>query len=111
YLQNLQTLTLRNLRFMDNSLKSISMLSSLKHLNISNQFETSEYAYLAAKMPNTQCELFQAYTICKLTDANQELVWDRMVTGKRKPLLLSSKDGKKLEKYVQDFDNLKSSFT
>jgi len=110
-LQGLSDLRLKNLKIEDNSLRPIAELKELKKLSISNQFETKEYAYLSAKMPNTKCKLFQAFTNCSITGSNNELVWDTMITGKRKPFLLSTKDKERIKRYTIEFEKIKNSFT
>jgi hypothetical protein len=101
-LQNLLYLRLANLKLEDDSLKPIGNLKKLKELMLSNQFETKEYAWLAAKLPNTQCDSFKAYINLR----NRLSGNDVMVTGRRKPFLNSEKDGGKLQKYEQEFTRL-----
>ena len=110
-LKQLTNLSLTNLKIDDNSLRPIAEIKELKNLDISNQFETKEYAFLSANMPNTKCILFQPYTYCNITGSNKEVIWDTMITGKRKPFLLSTKDKIKIEKYQLEFEKLKNSFT
>jgi len=109
-LQKLEFLSLTNLKIANNSLKPIAEIKSLKELDVSNQFETQDYAYLSAKMHSTKCKLFKAYTNCNITGVNNELIWDTMITGKRKPFLLSTKDNARIEKYSAEFEKLKNSF-
>lgn len=107
-LNGLESLGLINLKVLDGSLEPLGNLKTLKNLNISNQFETKEYAWLATRLQNTQCKLFEAVNTCKITGTDNEIVWDTMVTGKRKPFLLSTIDHKRIEKYIKDFERLKS---
>jgi hypothetical protein len=39
---------------------------------------------------------------------DNKLVWDIMVTGRKKSFLLSTKDQVKIEKYIKDFEKLKN---
>jgi hypothetical protein len=107
-LQNLKRLRLYNLKLDDDTLRPLGSLTNLIELNISNQFETEEYAWLATRLGQTECKMFKATTSCDLVDANSKLVWDTMVTGRKKPFLLSSKDQVKIDKYIQDFERLKT---
>jgi Leucine-rich repeat (LRR) protein len=101
-LQCLRSLTLHNVRVGDNSLKPIAECNNLEELKISNSFNTEEFAYLAANMPNTKCDMFQSYV--KLDHSIGES--DVMVVGSRKPFLNSQKDKAKLQKYEQNFAGL-----
>lgn len=107
-LTNLKYLCLTNLKIEDDSLKPIGELKQLETLEISNQFETKEYAWLATRLPKTTCKMFQAINSCKIVDAKNKLVWDTMVTGRKKSFLLSTKDKAKIEKHIKDFEKLKN---
>ncbi|WP_348825748.1 hypothetical protein [Flavobacterium aestuarii] len=109
-LSNLEILSLWNLKIEDDSLRPIGNLKKLRLLEISNQFETKEYAWLAVKMKHTECKMFNAVNNCKITDANGKIVWDTMVTGRRKSFLLSNKDQVKIEKYKVEFEKLKTQY-
>jgi hypothetical protein len=63
---------------------------------------------LASRLVNTKCEKFQATSPCHIVDADNNLVWDTMVTGRKKPFLLSTKDQEKIVKYTRDFEKLKN---
>lgn len=106
-LKNLNYLGLTNLKVEDESLKPLAELKNLKELEISNQFETKEYAWLATRLKNTKCRLFQATNPCNIVGIDNKTVSDTMVTGKRKPFLLSTKDQKRIEKYQAQFEQLK----
>lgn len=110
-LNNLTFLGLSNLRVLDGSLKPLGSLKNLKKLSISNQFETKEYAWLATRLIETECNLFKAVTACDIKDIDGRTEYDTMVTGKRKPFLLSSKDQAKIDKYINDFEDLKREFS
>jgi hypothetical protein len=107
---NLKILSLWNLKVEDDSLKPIASLKNLDRLEISNQFETKEYAWLATKLTRTESKMFNAINPCRITDANQQIVLDTMVTGRRKSFLLSTKDQTKIEKHIRDFEKLKREF-
>lgn len=107
-LLNLRTLCLTNLKIADDTLQPLAHLRKLTSLYLSNQFETYEYAWLATRLPNTKCIMFQAINSCNIVGVNNELVSDTMVTGRRKPFLLSGKDQSKIDKYIRDFEKLKN---
>jgi hypothetical protein len=107
YLRDLKYLVLSNIRVSDDSLKPLSNLINLEELELSNQFETKEYAWLATRLKNTKCNMFQAITKCKIIGVDNKIVFDTMVTGRRKPFLLSSNDQAKIDKYISDFEQLK----
>jgi hypothetical protein len=107
-LTNLNTLSLTNLKIGDDTLQPLGHLKSLETLFLSNQFETREYAWLATRLPKTKCKMFQATNSCNIVGADNKLVWDTMVTGRKKSFLLSTKDQVKIDKYIKDFEKLKN---
>ncbi len=107
-LNNLKYLGLTNLKIEDDTLQPIGELKALELLEISNQFETKEYAWLATRLTKTKCKMFQATNSCNIVGADNEVVWDTMVTGRKKPFLLSTKDQVKIVKYNKDFERLKN---
>lgn len=107
-LTNLKYLGLTNLKIADDTLQPIGQLKNLEILEISNQFETKKYAWLATRLPNTKCKMFQATNSCNIVGADNKLVWDTMVTGRKKSFLLSTKDQAKIDKYINNFVRLKN---
>lgn len=107
-LKNLRYLALSNLKVEDDSLAPIGELGNLSDLEISNQFETREFAWLANKLKQTNCTMFRATNPCNIIGTDGQTVWDTMVTGRKKPFLLSTKDKDKITKYHRDFELLKS---
>ena len=107
-LTNLKYLRLANLKVEDDTLNPLADLKYLNELWLSNQFETKEYAWLATRLPNTKCDMFQAINKVNVTGNNNELVWDIMVTGRKNPFLLSSKDKTKIDKYINEFEKQKN---
>ncbi|MBS1590975.1 MAG: leucine-rich repeat domain-containing protein [Bacteroidetes bacterium] len=106
-LTNLKYLRLANLKVFDDTLKYLANLKNLEELSLSNQFETKEYAWLSSRLPNVKCDMFQATVATNITNANNEIVWDTMVVGRRKPFLNSKNDKAKIDKYITDFEKLK----
>ena len=107
-LKNLKYLGLTNLKIEDDTLHPLDQLKNLELLEISNQFETKEYAWLATRLPITKCKMFQATNSCHILSADNKLVWDTMVTGRKKSFLLSTKDQMKIDKHINDFERLKN---
>lgn len=105
---NLRYLALTNLRIEDDTLQPLGQLKDLDTLEISNQFETKEYAWLATRLKNTKCKMFKATNSCNIVGADNKTVWDTMVTGRKKSFLLSTKDKAKIEKHTKDFEKLKT---
>ena len=105
---NLEYLGLTNIKVEDDTLKYLGVLKSLKLLEISNQFEAKEYAWLATRLTDTACKMFQAVNPCNIIGVDNQTVWDTMVTGRRKPFLLSTKDQERINKYVKEFERLKN---
>jgi hypothetical protein len=110
HLKKLQYLRLMQIKVADESLEPISGLNNLKKLEISNQFPTKEYANLTVKLPKTECSMFQPYQEVEIKDEYGNLVYDRMIIGKRKPFLLSKKDQTRIEKYEKEFEKLKNNY-
>jgi hypothetical protein len=106
-LNNLKYLELGNLKVKDASLRYLGLLTSLDELAISNQFDIKEYAWLATRLDKTKCDLFNGFRKIDLCDSNNKTVFDTMITGKRKPLLLSTKDKEKIKLYRDEFEMLK----
>jgi hypothetical protein len=107
-LTNLRKLSLTNLKIADDTLQPLGHLKHLEVLNLSNQFETKEYAWLATRLTNTNCKMFKATNSCNIVGADNKTVWDTMVTGRKKSFLLSTKDQSKIDKHIKDFEKLKT---
>ncbi|SPH24326.1 hypothetical protein DEA8626_03377 [Defluviimonas aquaemixtae] len=103
-LKRLEMLRLLNLRVTDGGLRPLAGCESLACLDVSNQFETADYAYLSVMLPDTECALFRPYTDleCKIGDS------DVMVTGLRKPFLNAKRDAARLARYVEAFELLRA---
>ncbi|PQB04342.1 internalin [Aureitalea marina] len=109
-LTQLEYLRLTSIKVVDESLDPISHLRNLKTLELSNQFPTQEYAKLSVKLTQTECSMFRPYQEVEIKDENGNLIYDRMITGKRKPFLLSAKDQARIEKYEKEFEKLKNNY-
>lgn len=104
-LQELELLYITNLKVSDESLGFVKRLRSLKELQVSNQFPTSEYAALVSARPDVECTHFAPYILgsleCSKCGAGQA-----MVIGKRKPFVCPECNPAKLQKYKREFEAL-----
>ncbi len=95
------------------SIQELAALTRLKQLHVGGRLPFQEYAWLAAKLPATQCRWFRpyfeladtGYSPCKRC-RNTTLV---MVTGKGKPILCKDCDAAKLAKHVAQFELARAS--
>lgn len=105
-LPRLEELRLTNLKVEDDGLRPIAKCRGLKRLSVANTFDTEDYAFLAARMPNTACRHFNA-TVQIQGDAIKRGI-DTMVVGRRKPFLNSREDAVRIEMYEAAFAKLKA---
>lgn len=105
-LQKLEELMLTNLRIDTGGLRPIAKCSRLKHLTVSNQFPTADYAYLSARLPEVDCDMLTPWV--RLGQALEGK--DIMVVGRRKPFLSSVEDRDRIEKYERQFEKLRTEF-
>ena len=110
HLEKLEYLRIMQIKVADESLKPIAELNNLKTLEISNQFPTKEYANLAVKLSKTDCSMFQPFHKVEIEGEDGKLIYDTMIIGKRKPFLLSTKDGERIKKYETEFEKLKKQY-
>lgn len=94
------------------SLRALSKLTGLKELNVGGKLPFEEYAWLAAKLPNTQCRWFMPY--CELAGSGyshcKTCQQDSMVmlTGKGKPVLCKHCDAVKVDKHAAAFNTVRA---
>jgi hypothetical protein len=105
-LRNLEELVLTNLKVLDGGLRPLADLPRLRALELSNQFETEDYAYLSVALPNTTCRHFAPYVRLNTKGISA----DTMIVGRRKPFLDSTKDAARIAKYVAAFERLQQAF-
>ncbi|MFZ7757077.1 leucine-rich repeat domain-containing protein [Bacillus thuringiensis] len=105
-LQQLQKLTLMNLKVKDDSLEPLMQLKNLKELSLSNQFKVEEYAKLSVALPYTVCESFKPYVYMNDAIDGKNI----MVTGRRRPVLNSKTDTVKMQKYEEQFKKLQEEY-
>jgi len=102
----LQKLYLSNIRVIEDGLFPLASLTNLEELVLPNLFPTREYAMLSVRLQNTRCDKFAPYI--KLDRAIDGK--DRMVVGRRRPLLNSTADAERLKRYAKDFEGLRREF-
>ena len=105
-LPRLEELALLNLKVESGGLRPLAGCHALRRLRVSNQFETADYAYLAARLPAAECSRFAPYT--RLDPAIGDK--DTMITGRRKPLLDSRKDAERIARYELAFWEMQRRF-
>lgn len=104
-LQELELLHITNIRVSDESLGFVKRLRSLKELQVSNQFPTSEYAALMSARSDVECTHFSPYILSGLK-CDRCGACRAMVVGKRKPFVCSKCNPGKLQKYEREFEAL-----
>lgn len=108
-LEQLEELRLQNLTVKRDGLRPLARCKSIKRLVISNTFSTEDFAYLAAKLPNTECHYFSASVPIDGRAIGDGI--DTMVVGSRKPFLNSKTDERRLNNYRKKFAELKVRFS
>lgn len=103
-LPNLRNLSLFSLKVDAGGITPLAHCTSLKKLEISNQFSTEEYAFLSVHLPDTECAMFKAWVARRQSDL------DVMIVGSRKPFLSSAIDAGRIEKYERLFAALRERF-
>lgn len=106
-LNALESLILNSIRVKDGSLRPIAKCQNLKYLEVCNRFKTEEYAYLAAHLPNTECDMFKAYVELHHSFGSDNI----MVVGSRKPFLNPDKDKDRIKKYDDKFAALVNEYS
>lgn len=101
-LVNLAELKLLYVKVESDGLRPLAHCRSLKYLEITNQFTTEEFAYLAAHLPDTKCSRFAPWIYLNLTIDGKHIE----ITGKRKPHLNPKTDQTIIEKYSNEFSRL-----
>lgn len=105
-LPKLTELLLGNLAIDEGGLRPLAECSSLRRLEVSNQFDTADYAYLSVHLPDTECDYFRAWVEVAKTGDLPEI----MIIGRRKPFLRASEDAERIRKYERAFAKLQQRF-
>ena len=106
-LKHLEELRLTNLRVLEGGLRPLAGCSALRRLDLSNQFQTADYAYLSVALPETTCDMFAPFIPLGQAIGGKDV----MVVGSGKPFLDSTKDADRLRRYVAGFGELQAQFT
>lgn len=104
-LPHLKDMQLTGLKIENDGLRPVARCQALRTLSVSNTFDTEDYAFLAAKMPNTTCRHFSATV--RVQGGSIRAGIDTMVVGRRKPFLNSREDAERIKKYEAAFAKLK----
>jgi len=102
----LEELVLTNIKVLEGGLRPLARCERLRTLELSNQFETADYAYLSVALPEAVCQHFAPYVPLEV----KGLKADVMVVGRRKPFLDSTRDADRLARYVIEFERLRAGF-
>ncbi len=105
-LQQLVELHLTNVGVERDGLKPLAGCRGLKRLVVSNQFATEDYAFLAARLPETDCGMFAPFTRLGAPLNGKDV----LITGRGKPFLNSKTDAERIDQYVRAFEALRLSF-
>jgi hypothetical protein len=105
-LESLEELVLTNIKVVEDGLRPLARCRNLRALELSNQFETAEYAYLSVALPGTACQHFAPYVPLGVGGMKADV----MVVGRRKPFLDSKRDADRLARYVAEFEHLQAGF-
>jgi hypothetical protein len=104
-LPRLEELTLTNIKVMRDGLRPLAACHALRVLELSNQFETEEYAFLSVRLPDVECAEFAPWV--RVADAEGP---DTMIIGRRKPMLHSHADADRIARYEAEFRRLQDHF-
>ena len=105
-LEALEELVLTNIKVLEGGLRPLARCTGLRALELSNQFETAEYAYLSVALPDAVCRHFAPYVPLEVDGMRADV----MVVGRRKPFLDSKRDSDRLARYVAEFERLQAGF-
>jgi hypothetical protein len=102
---SLAKFSLANAKLDDDDVTALARCSSLKHLQLSNQFERAQVAFLAKRLNPQLAEPLAAFfdTNLKCEKCNGHKI---MFVGRRMPVLCRSCDSVRFEKYVSEFERL-----
>ncbi|MFN8263361.1 MAG: hypothetical protein U0T07_07555 [Chitinophagales bacterium] len=107
--QKLHELNIRINKLLDDNIFPLAEISTLNKLYFPpNLFTTEQVAWLKAKSNGKfTCDLFEGIIKTNvLYFGTEQYTPDTIIVGKRKPYLNSVKDKNKIEKYLENFNNL-----
>lgn len=107
-LQDLERLTLMTVQVADGLLSPLASLPRLKYLRLPNKFPMEEFARLAGRRPDIQCDAFEPtagpvnWLACKVCHRKSM----HHLIGKGKPWLCEHCDAARLAKHIAEFRRL-----
>jgi hypothetical protein len=105
-LPSLEELRLNNIKVLDGGLRPLAASRTLRRLDVSNQFETSDYAFLSVALPDVECDMFAPYVELQAAIGGRGV----MVVGRRKGILNADRDATRLARHVAEFEALQAGF-
>ena len=108
-LEELEFLGLTSLKVLNESLGPLANLKKLKKLSLANVYPFEEFARLAVKLPNTECQWFEPYISMGLTCEKCKEEKRVLTTGKGQSLLCPRCDARRLQQHVTEFNRIKNS--
>lgn len=105
-LPRLAELQLLNISVEEDGLRPLADCAGLRTLEVSNQFQTDDYAFLSVRAPHIECAMLAPYVLLSHPIEDKDV----MVVGKRKPFLNSAEDAEKLTRYETKFRKLQDEF-
>lgn len=101
----LRELELLNVRTPRGDVRQLESLKSLGRLILSDQHDFEDFAYLSTRLPHVQPSDLSAYWI------TNEAAGTVMIRGRRKPELSIHSDAERIERYVREFNRLRSEYS
>lgn len=100
-------------KILDNDLSFLEQLPNLKTFDFNiNMFTTEQVAWIVANLPQVEGYALKPKYDCMLLDSNENMVevpYTKIV-GKRKPTLKVEGNEKKIQKYIDSFEKLKTKY-
>ncbi|MGV3617152.1 MAG: hypothetical protein ACO1SV_17635 [Fimbriimonas sp.] len=97
-LPRLEELRMVHLKVERDGLRPLARCSTLRDLELSNQFDMEDYALLSVALPGTACDAFTPWEAFDVGDGR-----DRMMRGKGKGFLNSTTQAARIERHEQAF--------
>jgi hypothetical protein len=111
-LRGLRSLALFVSRLADRRIEPLGSMTGLLSLYIrSNQFTTAQLAWLRARLPTVLSESLAPFQHSGyMGDPEDGITRDVQLNGKRKPLVSSVRDAKRIQKHVDEFNRMVAEF-
>jgi hypothetical protein len=106
-LEKIEYLGIINLEILDNDISPLCNLISLKKLRLDERdFPIEYYAMLSAKLTKTECDCFKGFVENSVYNDGKD-IW---IVGKRKPRFNKTKDEIKIQKFIREFEILRTNY-